>query len=219
MFYQALGKIYKFVFSIYVYLVYIFLEKPRGLDFIRTNDSALNLSSCASYYISIPRKAMKKILFNVQINSDDAFLDIGCGKGFVLYLAYKMGFNRVHGIDLVLDLCNIAYENMNILKIRDKVTVECIDATEFKDLDNYSLIFLNNPFSAVVMEKVIQNIENSLKRNPRNLTIIYLNPRCHQILDNSLLLQLSEKRFIRIYNPIKKWRVYYYKSILPEKSV
>ena len=213
MFDSQKSRIYRILIAVYTYLVYLILEKPRGIDFIRTDESPQLIAASASCYISVPEKTMAKILYDLRINPDDAFLDIGSGKGFILYSAYKAGFSRVHGIDLSAELCRIAYENMKTLKIAGKATVECMDAAEFKNLDGYSFIFMNNPFSGVVMEKVIHNIELSLMRKPRGLTIIYLNPLCHHVLDSSVFLKLSEKRSVSVYNPLTKWNVYYYRSI------
>lgn len=213
MFDSQKSRIYRILISVYTYLVYFFIEKPKGVDFIRTNDSPLLISSSASYYISIPGKTMAKIMRNMHIGADDSFLDIGCGKGFILYLAHKTGFGRVHGIDLSADLCRIANENLKILKISGKATAECIDAAEFRDFDGFSFIFMNNPFSGDVMEQVVHNIELSLMRKPRQLTIIYLNPRCHYVLGSSVFFRLTEKRSVSVYNPVTKWDVYYYKSI------
>lgn len=213
MFDSQKSRIYRLMIAVYTYLVYLFFEKPKGVDFIRTDDSPLLISTAASYYISVPGNTMAKIFYNLQINPDDAFLDIGSGKGFILYSAYKAGFGRVHGIDLSADLCRIAYKNMKTLKISGKATVECIDAAGFKNLDGYSFIFMNNPFSDFVMKKVIHNIELSLMRKPRIVTIIYLNPLCHHVLENSVFFKLTEKRSVSVYNPLTKWSVYYYKSI------
>ena len=156
---------------------------------------------------------MVKILEDIRIGPDDSFLDIGCGKGFVLYRAYRSGFGRVHGIDISDELCKVAARNMKILGISGNATVECIDATSFRNLDGYSFIFMNNPFSGEVMKKVVHNIELSLMRMPRSLTVVYLNPRFHEAFDESALLKLTQKRCVSVYNPLSKWSVYYYKSI------
>lgn len=214
---KLFNKIWIFAFTVYTHAVYLLVERPQGLDFIRRDFSALGLSDNASCYCSIPRQAMEKLFERIPVRQEDAFLDIGSGKGYVLYLANQMGFGSVHGIDLSKGLCDVACKNMDALKISDAVTVQCIDATAFKDLDGYSILFLNNPFSGDVMSKVVRNIEDSLKRKPRDLTIVYVYPCCHQIFDGSLLLHLAEKRFVSIYNPMKKWEVYYYKSEIGQK--
>jgi SAM-dependent methyltransferase len=207
------SRLYRILISVYTYFVYVFFEKPKGIDFIRTDESPLKASASASYYISVPVRTMEKILHKMRVGADDSFLDIGCGKGFILYLAQKSGFGRVHGIDLSPGLCRIANENLKILKASGRATVECIDAAEYKNFDGYSFIFMNNPFSADIMEAVVHNIELSLMRRPRNLTVIYLNPHCHRVLDGSVFFKLTEKRSVSVYNPLTKWSVYYYRSI------
>ncbi len=215
---KTLQSVWAAAFTVYTNLVYMINEKPKGVDFILTDKSAMALSASASYYASVPKRTMQKVFCNIPILPEDSFLDIGSGKGHVLYLAHQMGFGRVHGIDLSHSLCETALRNISALHLSGKVTVDCISASDFNEFDKYSYLFMANPFSEEVMQKVVDNIEQSLRHNPRKITIIYLNPRCHQVLDGCALLWLAEKRFVRVYNPLKKWSVYYYESACDKSS-
>jgi hypothetical protein len=56
--------------------------------------------------------------------------------------------------------------------------MEC-DAGDFFELDSYDVVYMYNPFPAKVISAVVSNLANSLARAPRPLTVIYLNPTCH----------------------------------------
>lgn len=74
--------------------------------------------------------------------------------------------------------------NIKLVGIRNAEIV-CFDAAEYDDLDKHNYIYLFNPFPSNVMVKIMQNIKKSLKRNPRVLIMIYLNPIDNEIINNS----------------------------------
>ena len=53
------------------------------------------------------------------------------------------------------------------------------DAAEFTELEDYNYIYFFSPFPSPVMQTVIKNLTKSLAKKPRKMTIIYLNPECH----------------------------------------
>ena len=56
------------------------------------------------------------------------------------------------------------------------------DAAEFTAYDHYSYIYMFNPFHRDVMEAVLQNIRESLRRTPRQLRIVYKNPTAEDLV-------------------------------------
>jgi hypothetical protein len=59
-----------------------------------------------------------------------------------------------------------------------------MDAAKFDIPSDANCIFFFNPFDEVIMSEVVKNIKNSLKKAPRNITVIYANP-----LHKDLLLE------------------------------
>jgi SAM-dependent methyltransferase len=109
-----------------------------------------------------------------------AFLDIGCGKGRVMIVAAMNGFKKVSGLDLSSSLlrqakCNTEKCRLN-LSATDFVFIEH-NAEEFNLPDDVTLVFLFNPFGEAVMEKVVKCCNNSLSVKPRQLFVLYLNPK------------------------------------------
>ena len=71
------------------------------------------------------------------------------------------------------------------------------DAATFTDLDDYTYLFMFNPFPEVVLGQVLANLETSLRRKPRNVRLVYSNPLHEQIV---LATETFEKTFV--YEPL-----------------
>lgn len=107
------------------------------------------------------------------------FLDYGCGKGRTLVVAATHSFRRIIGLDLHADMLATARDNLSRMKRAVRCReIELVnqDAMVFEVPDDVNVIFLFNPFSLPVLEVVIVRIKSSLKRAPRNITILYLHP-------------------------------------------
>lgn len=133
------------------------------------------------YYADSGGLAFDRIMSNFNISSSDAIVDFGCGKGGILISLSKYPFTRITGVEIAPDLVDIARENIMKLKIRN-VDVQCCDAADFKQLNEYNYFYFFDPFPCVVMADVLDNIEQSLAVSPRKVTIIYLNPFCHKLI-------------------------------------
>ena len=73
------------------------------------------------------------------------------------------------------------------------------DATTFQIPENTSVFYFFNPFGKDIIQKVIQNIKESLKQNPRKIYCIYLNPKYKSVFDHSGFKQFCEiknKRYL-----------------------
>ncbi|MEJ2491157.1 MAG: class I SAM-dependent methyltransferase [Desulfuromonadales bacterium] len=141
------------------------------------------------YYADSGGLAFDKILSNFSISPDDAIVDFGCGKGGVLISLAKYPFARITGVEISEELVAIARDNIRKLRIKN-IDIQCCDAAAYKPLDAYNYFYFFDPFPGVVMAEVIDNIEQSLTDSPRKVTIIYLNPACHDLI-------VSRKVFVR----------------------
>lgn len=107
------------------------------------------------------------------------FVDIGCGKGRALCVAGHYGFSKVTGIDFSPALCADAARNLQrSAKQPSDFHYEVLlqDAAVWPVPDDADCLFFFNPFDEEIMEKVIARIRESLRKNPRKLQIIYVNP-------------------------------------------
>ncbi|MEO5942070.1 MAG: class I SAM-dependent methyltransferase [Ferruginibacter sp.] len=144
--------------------------------------------SHATIYMPASYDLLENIFTEANFNSFHHFVDIGCGKGRALCVAAHFGVKKITGIDFSKEFCVAANENLQ--KTKDEIpnlnyTVINNDAFYFEIPDDADCIFMFNPFDETIMSGVINNINKSLKRNPRKITVIYLNPlQKHLFLKN-----------------------------------
>jgi predicted RNA methylase len=132
-------------------------------------------------------RPFRRVMSRLVLPSDSAFVDFGSGKGRVLLMAAAYGFKRITGVEFARELCHIARQNVE--RYRGKTGIETdiriveADAVDYEIQDDDNCFFMNNPFEAAVMKKVVRNIAASLAKRARRILIVYNNPHwCHAII-------------------------------------
>ena len=131
-------------------------------------------------------------------------LDFGCGKGAAIAIMKMAGIKEVDGVEQSHMLAEIAMGNMKKL-VEDMVTIFSEDATKLTEqLDTYDTFYLYDPFRGETFKKVIKNIEESVRRKSRKVTIVYANPWMHREVEAGgifhLTKQISTEFFLNIVN-------------------
>jgi SAM-dependent methyltransferase len=125
--------------------------------------------------------------------TDYAFIDLGSGKGRALFLAAMYPFDRVIGVEVQEQLHRIAEDNIARFGIPGQqchdVQSVCQDAREYEFPSTPIVLYLFNPFPNYVMERVITNLERSLRENPRQIYVIYNAPWEKEVLDRAGFLE------------------------------
>ena len=175
------------------YRVNCAFEKFKGLDFSRMESAReLNLPANSWNYETSGNKYLWQVFKTFSIQHSDSVLDIGCGKGHALYTFAKIGFVKIAGIEFSERLCMIAAQNMRILK-QSSIEIHNADAKTYEAYSKFNYFYMYNPFQEEVMDHVIEHIEHSLIEVPRNVTIVYKNPMCHQsIIKNGIFHKVEE---------------------------
>jgi len=201
---------YNLNFFIYKILrvISIFFEVLKGVDFKRNikKSKSTVLQKYYNYEHTI-EEDLVKVLKDLKISKNDKILDIGCGKGYALYLMHQFNFKKIDGIELSKKLSVIAKKNFIIIK--KKTNIYNINATKFNYYENYNFFYMFNPFNRSIMEIVLNKIIKKI--NKKKIYIIYNNPTCHVILNKKFFL-------IKKYND--KWNngIYLYSNKLTEKN-
>lgn len=147
--------------------------------FRRINIDSLHISSenkkFAAKYDPSPISPLKEIFRTFRPTENDVFIDIGSGKGLTLLIASDFCFKKIIGIEFSSELVEIAVKNINKYVKRGNIYVVEIDASLYTFTDE-SYIFMFNPFSRSIMEKVMNNLIISYAQFPRSLILIYNNP-------------------------------------------
>lgn len=132
------------------------------------------------------------------------FIDFGAGKGRVLLIAGELPFNAVIGIEFSQELCDMANRNISKVdpaRIFAKV-IKCIhaDVTAYNLPHTPLVCYFYNPFDRVIMEKVASKLVKSLEENPRDIYIIYLDPKHRSLFEDSGRWAIvDEQNFIVTY--------------------
>ena len=201
---------YNLNFFIYKILrvISIFFEVLKGVDFKRNIKKSKSkvLQKYYNYEHTI-KEDLVNVLNDLKISKNDKILDIGCGKGYALYLMHQFNFKNIDGIELSKKLSDIAKKNFMIIK--KKTNIYNINAIKFKYYENYNFFYMFNPFNSSIMEIVLNKIIKKI--NKKKIYIIYNNPTCHLILNKNFFL-------IKKYND--KWNngIYLYSNKLTEKN-
>ena len=120
------------------------------------------------------------------------FIDIGAGKGRALLLAAEFGFRRIVGVELLPELVQVARQNVQKFERREAssgIQLICGDATDFIFPEEPSVIFLFNPLPQAALRTLIENLERSLRQNPRPIYVAYANPTLQEIIGSAKSLR------------------------------
>ena len=123
---------------------------------------------------------LEKVFDHLQtIEANQNILDYGCGKGRVLAVAAYFGFRKITGVEFAKELCEVARKN--IIPVQQKFPEKIFNVIHANAVDHKieydtNVFFFFNPFDEVVMLAVVKNILQSLKDNPREVYVVYINP-------------------------------------------
>jgi SAM-dependent methyltransferase len=187
--------------------------KYRKFDFLDQIESdkldgPAEVKQHASKYEPSNHLFFKKLFENIDwpyLNS--TFVDFGCGKGATLFYATKLGFKKIIGVEFSSELASIAAENMKkVSSVRHhQVVYEIIntDAALYEIPSDADCFYFFNPFDAVILDKVIQNINKSLEVSNRKILIVYLNALHKQVIDHYGFRQIK-------HIPTSELDIYYF---------
>jgi precorrin-6B methylase 2 len=119
---------------------------------------------------------MRQLLDRLTIHCEDVFLDYGSGMGRAVCVAATYGFRSVLGVEISADFCRIALRNIERIrsKLRCKdVRIVNANAVQYEVPAEVSMIFFHNPFGGAVLETVLDNIGDSIRKSRRSLRVIF----------------------------------------------
>jgi SAM-dependent methyltransferase len=161
----------------------IVLEKLRGLDFSSTMEPEDAGLDPRTSYRSSPsgNRYLSDVLKHIAVTGNDSILDIGCGKGSAMRIMLKFPFARVDGVELSGRVADIAAKNFKKLNVK-RARIFPGDASTFEHYDNYSMLYMYNPFPREIMVGVVGNLKRSIDKRDREVLIIYVNPECDDVI-------------------------------------
>lgn len=136
------------------------------------------------------------------------FIDIGSGKGAVLFYASDWPFAKIIGIEFSPQLHQIAQRNVVDYRSDSQkcfaIEAICADASQYKLPNSPLVLYFSSPFGMEVMGTVWQNIYRSVKENGHACFLIYnnigYNPDVDAFLSHAKELSLlTDRGTYRIY--------------------
>jgi len=108
---------------------------------------------------------------------DYLFIDIGAGKGRVMLLAALAGFRQVIGVEMDSGLARSARDNIERFGRQHHdasfALVEA-DATSFAFPPVATVLFLNNPFDAELIDKMLEGLERAHAGGTSDVVLLYM---------------------------------------------
>lgn len=208
-----LKKIVKMAYIHMVSMPYKFnASNPYKIESI---DSLSLLSSESEQYEATSPIELKQWLKKLDFNeSKYTAIDFGSGKGVaVQVLISNENISKVYGVEI--SKC-LAEESMFFLRgYISNGEVEIINCNAIhvdeKIIDDANLFYFYNPFPELVLRKVVKLISDSKSRINRDIIIIYFNPICSFVVDETF--PNSEKIEIKNILSNAKTNIYYEKKI------
>jgi SAM-dependent methyltransferase len=136
--------------------------------------------------------------------SQYTFVDMGSGKGRMLFVAAEYPFRRVIGVEFSNDLHEEALTNIKRYKYRGRrcADIESVhaDAAEFEFPNENLVVYMFNPFGPEVMKRMLANLERSLERHPRHVIVMMLWPEHADLV--------AQMPIMRVYRQTRRHHIY-----------
>jgi hypothetical protein len=136
--------------------------------------------------------------------SNYTFVDMGSGKGRMLFVAAEYPFRRVIGVEFSNVLHEEAVANIRRYRHRKQrcADIESVhaDAAEFEFPDENLVIYMFNPFGPEVMGRMLANLERSIERHPRPVLVVMLWPEHSDLV--------RRMRGVRVYRETRRHHIF-----------
>jgi hypothetical protein len=157
-------------------------------------------------YLAIrPRRARAALAdLPVRNHADFIFVDLGSGKGRMLFLAAEYPFRRIVGVELARELHDAAAQNLHTFRSPRQPCppIESInmDAAGYAFPEHPLVISLYNPFGPDVLRKVLDHLNGSAATHPREIVLVLLHPEGAPVVE-------ADPHF-RTYKKAKGYHIY-----------
>ena len=170
--------------------------KSKGIDFstqniydlTRVGEHQDNGTALVSTSIDFLSQLLRDLESSLESPIEKkVFVDYGSGKGAAIIHAKELGFAKTIGIEFAKELHEQAVKNIEALNLKNVESLYA-DATTYALPNDISVIYFFNPFDAVVMQKVVDNILAQKSSFQNDVYVIYGNASCTILKENFELL-------------------------------
>lgn len=150
------------------------LDKLLKIKTTGRDDSNSDLTNFP--YEPTPYSVLELLANSGYLSKNDVVIDFGSGKGRVdFYLAYYLKCHMI-GVEYDNRLFQRAISNLKDAKSKSRVEFVLKNASEYEIPDNAKALYFFNPFNVSVLIDVINDLKESIKKNKRNVLLIFYYP-------------------------------------------
>jgi len=128
----------------------------------------------------------QRLLQRVAAPPGSVFVDLGAGKCRTLLIAAQHGYRKAVGVEFSEELCVTARRNVEIFRRKTGVSTDLqvvnADATRYPLQHDENVLYVT-AFSEQPLRRILDNVVDSLKQAPRELTLIAHNPYCPHVIE------------------------------------
>jgi SAM-dependent methyltransferase len=139
-------------------------------------DISENDKSHAVRYKPTRARYFRKLMELYPLPSSTVFVDVGCGLGRVVLLSALQGYRKTIGLELSPTLAAGAERNLAAYRQRNpnlgETTIVCTNVLHHELEHNETAFFLFWPFDREVTHQFIDLLKTSLRKSPRDVTLI-----------------------------------------------
>jgi predicted RNA methylase len=125
------------------------------------------------------------------------FIDVGAGMGRAVLLASEMPFRQVIGVELQSTLVRIARRNLTAWRKAGRAIAPMrmvqADGVEFAWPAGPAVVFLFNPFGAVVMRRLLRALARTYRDRAAQIDVLYVNNEQDWVFE-------QQKGFVRLFS-------------------
>ena len=131
----------------------------------------------ATQYGPVNGWALRRFLLQLNLPRILQFVDLGCGLGRAVILAGEYGFEKVIGVELAPEFCELARQNIaNCRPPSGKlspITILQMDALDFCAQTDADVFFMFRAFSLEFLGRILDLLANRARSRGKPVTIIY----------------------------------------------
>jgi SAM-dependent methyltransferase len=132
------------------------------------------------------------------------FVDVGSGKGRMLFVAAEYPFRKVVGVEYSVGLQEQAVANIRRWRRKwqrcSDIESVLADAASFKFPDGNLVLYLFNPFGPEVMKRMVENLERTMERDPRHVVVVMQWPEYPEVV--------AGMRGMQVYRETRRYHIY-----------
>ena len=135
-----------------------------------------------SLFHKLMERWLSVAIYQIQ---NTALVDIGAGKGRALLLAAGYPLRRIVGVELHPALAAAARENVELWQAKyagPPIRVEEGDALRLRMPAGPCVVFLFNPFDAVLMDRMLTRLTHQFRNRPGELDLVYVNDEQRRLM-------------------------------------